>query len=558
MPFLLSFLVFSIAIVSLQTFFAGKQRRLANQLESLRQTRIQPIRRERDFLLQRRLLTFRIDASVTPLDPQTWHELDLDDIYALVDRTYSSLGECELFRLLNTPETEIAVLEQRARLIEHLESNPPLQDSVGLTLTRLGRTSSLYGVHTLLWEEPPQRSRFATLYSFLGYFFIATAALAVAGSVAGLSISGFVWIGLGLLYFANTLVHYHTRHLLGAHLYAMRYLCDLIAAAHKLAGIVAPALRDIQADLLRDANVLDGMLKATKAIMPERGGAVEFLEAAHDYLAIATLTDVRSYYRALAEAARHQPALRRLFKGVGELDALCSVASFRNGLTSYTKPTFSTSDKTLRVDGMVHPLLARAVANSLTLGARGCLIGGANMSGKSTFLRTIGVNIVLAQTICTCTAVRYVGSLFRLMSSIRPEDSLIEGKSFYYSEVMRLLQMVRNSDGSLTTVCLIDELLRGTNLRERAAASEAILRYLSKRNVFVIAATHDAELVGRLDGLYDSYHFCDSCDHNDVHFDYTLRPGAATTSNAIRLLECLQFPDEITSYARSKLREAFS
>ena len=164
----------------------------------------------------------------------------------------------------------------------------------------------------------------------------------------------------------------------------------------------------------------------------------------------------------------------------------------------------------------------------------------------------MGINAVLAQSVFTCSAAAYRGALFRVITSISQTDNLMEGKSRYAVEAERLLAMIRSSEGTTPTLCIIDEVLCGTNSRERLAASEEILQYLAKSNAIVVTATHDVELVDRLARSYACCHFSDYVDDGGLHFDYLLRTGKATTTNAIRLLEYLSYPSEIVVNARSK------
>src|SRR5204863_8570228 len=142
-----------------------------------------------------------------------------------------------------------------------------------------------------------------------------------------------------------------------------------------------------------------------------------------------------------------------------------------------------------------------AVPNSLTVAPpHGVLITGSNMSGKSTFLRTIGVNAVLAQTINTCLAARYEAPVYRVRTCIGMADELTAGKSYYLVEVESVLALVKASDAREPHLFIFDELFRGTNAVERIAAGEAVLRALiadGKPHV-VLAATHDGELVDLL------------------------------------------------------------
>ena len=157
---------------------------------------------------------------------------------------------------------------------------------------------------------------------------------------------------------------------------------------------------------------------------------------------------------------------------------------------------------------MKHPLVADAVPNTIAFEAgSGGLITGSNMSGKSTFLRTVGVTAVMAQTLNTCLARTYSAPVLRLRSCIGRADDLVAGKSYYIVEVEALLGLVDSSRSDTAHLYLLDELFRGTNAVERIAAGEAVLRELlrSDRHAnlhVVLAATHDVELVDLLAPLY--------------------------------------------------------
>ena len=173
------------------------------------------------------------------------------------------------------------------------------------------------------------------------------------------------------------------------------------------------------------------------------------------------------------------------------------------------------------------------------------------MAGKSTFLRTLGVNVLLSQTLCMCFASEYVGCFYRIVSSISKIDSLLEGKSYYFAECERLLKIVNISTADLPSLCLIDEVLSGTNSHERIRASKAILKYLYGKNLICVVATHDVEMAKSLDHLYENYHFSGEVDHGGLTFDYELKKGVVGTSNAIQLLAYLEYPREIIDDARS-------
>jgi len=182
-------------------------------------------------------------------------------------------------------------------------------------------------------------------------------------------------------------------------------------------------------------------------------------------------------------------------------------------------------------------------------------VTGSNMSGKSTLLRTIGVNAVLAQTIHTCLADAYAAPLFAIRSCIGRSDDLLSGKSYYIVEVESLIDLVRASQGEAPHLFLLDEMFRGTNAVERIAAGQAVLRELveggdARRHV-VLAATHDGELVDLLPDRFDAVHFGDTVADDGIAFNYRLQPGRATTRNAIALLKQKGAPDRLVRQAIS-------
>jgi DNA mismatch repair ATPase MutS len=294
--------------------------------------------------------------------------------------------------------------------------------------------------------------------------------------------------------------------------------------------------------------------RASSQIVPERSGLFDIASLLQEYVTILFLSEVRAFHRVLAKIKVHRNELSQLFDTLGELDALQAIASFRSGLPFYCKPAFDTSHCAIEVTDVFHPLIASPIANSISLVDRGCIVTGSNMSGKSTFLRTLGVAAVLAQTICTCPANSYRACHLRVLTSLSTRDELSQGKSYYLVEADRLLMMIRSSEGDIPTFCLIDEILRGTNTAERVVASGEILSFMAKLNAVVVAATHDLDLVEFASRTYDTYYFEASMNAADIQFDYKLRAGTTYNHTAIGLLEYLRYPDAIVENARRRLK----
>jgi DNA mismatch repair ATPase MutS len=205
-----------------------------------------------------------------------------------------------------------------------------------------------------------------------------------------------------------------------------------------------------------------------------------------------------------------------------------------------------------------HPLVDDAVPNSIRLcPPHGVLVTGSNMSGKSTFIRTVGINAVLAQTIHTCLAASYDAPAVIVRTFIGRSDDLLAGKSYYIVEAESVIALLDASTSRSPHLFLFDELFRGTNAVERIAAAEAVLAELvadatGLKPHVVLTATHDAELVDLLAASYVPYHLEDTLGPDGIVFEYRLRPGPATTRNAIELLRLLGAPERVVGLALAR------
>jgi MutS domain V len=236
-----------------------------------------------------------------------------------------------------------------------------------------------------------------------------------------------------------------------------------------------------------------------------------------------------------------------------ELEALNSLANFAYLNPEYSMPEIIPNAENGQIPfqarGMGHPLIpaGKKVVNDFELDRLGeiALITGSNMSGKSTFLRTIGVNLCLAYAGGPVDASSFQALLFKLFTSMRVNDSVTEGYSYFYAEVKRLKALLSALDeGGLPLFFLIDEIFRGTNNRERRIGSESYIRALAGRNCLGVISTHDLELVKLADTLpeIENEHFKEDVLDGHMVFDYILRPGPCPTTNALKIMQMEGLP----------------
>jgi MutS domain V len=238
------------------------------------------------------------------------------------------------------------------------------------------------------------------------------------------------------------------------------------------------------------------------------------------------------------------PRVREWIGAVGEYEALLALAGYSYEHPGDPFPELAPApDGSLDAVALGHPLIneAQAIRNDLRLGGdlRLLIVSGSNMSGKSTLLRAVGLNAVLAWAGAPVRATRLSISPLRLGASIRVLDSLQDGRSRFYTEITRLREIVGMSGGPIPVLFLMDELLSGTNSHDRRIGASAIVRTLVDRGAFGMLTTHDlalAHIADDLTGRAMNVHFADTLENGRLHFDYRLQPGVVERSNALDLM----------------------
>lgn len=496
------------------------------------------------------------------LDDRTWADLDLDEVFAAVDRTESTLGQEALYyRLRRAPVSDH--LEAFESLVNRLSTDAPARERAQIALARLQDPHG-YDVWWLAASDAVETRRWHVLFPLL------------TASTVILIVATLLWHALAPELVTLLAIDVGVRFLAAGQAStvgnALRQIAPIIATAEAMLLLhdeqrddLGPRLDALPDDVekLRRLKTVTRWLSGDPFMLSFAADglaavASSFAQAVYEYLDLILLLDANGLLLAARDVRAHSDSLLRLTAAVGDVDAAISVASWRHEREDWTRPVFAPSATTAMVSEVRHPLVRDAVANTVVLEpGRGLLVTGSNMSGKSTFLRTIGVNIVLAQTIHTCLARAYDAPIFRVQSCIGRADDLLAGKSYYLVEIEQVLARVRASASEDPHLFLFDELFRGTNAVERIAAGEAVLREMvrganGRTPHVVIAATHDAELVDLLHDCCDVCHFADSIGPEGLVFEYRLQAGSATTRNAIALLELSGAPASVVSRATAR------
>lgn len=237
------------------------------------------------------------------------------------------------------------------------------------------------------------------------------------------------------------------------------------------------------------------------------------------------------------------PAVARWLAAVGELEALNSLAGYAYERPQDIFPEVIEVGTLFKGEGLGHPLIpeSRNVRTDLSLSdeLRVLIVSGSNMSGKSTLLRTVGINTALALAGAPVRARQLRLSPLQVGASIRLQDSLQAGASRFYAEITRLRQIVELTKGALPVLFLLDEILHGTNSHDRRIGAEGVVRGLMERGAIGLITTHDlalARIAEELAPRADNVHFEDHLEEGKMTFDYQLRPGVVQRSNALELM----------------------
>ena len=405
-----------------------------------------------------------------------------------------------------------------------------MRDALASILLPLGRDYRLHWDFLLGRAQTPSRLR---LFAHIGQslLFAVSALLFAAGLPAGL----YCFL---LCLSVNAVTAALSQKRMASHVPTILWAMQLVRAARRI-------------DALDKSLLPPGLLAPLKRF---KAGKVAYALYNEGILAMCFefffLSNLILYERFLFQLGRLSPALHALMMAVGEVDALRAMGSWRAEMETegWCAPEFVQQDG-IEIAALRHPLVEHCVPNSLRL-QRPILLTGSNASGKSTFLKAVGLCAILAQSVATCPASAYRARPHAIFSSMSLRDDVLSGASYFMTEIRSVLRIV-NYAGTLPCLALIDEVLRGTNTGERISAACAVLRRLAGMRVHCIAATHDGELPTLLGVDYDNYHFAETFESGDMRFDYQLKPGPCESFNAIALIERLGGDEALVGEARA-------
>ncbi|MBN1650285.1 MAG: hypothetical protein JW857_03085, partial [Bacteroidales bacterium] len=258
----------------------------------------------------------------------------------------------------------------------------------------------------------------------------------------------------------------------------------------------------------------------------------------------AFLVDAVQFNKLIHLINQNSSTLLKLYKYIGSVDSAIAIASLKKG-SAGCEPNFISSKK-ITATNAYHPLIDDCKSNSISLSNQSAIITGGNMSGKTTFLKVIGINAQLAQTINYTFSSKFEMPYLKIYSSIQNVDNLEEGISFFMDELLKTKQIIDSVDTlNEMSLVLFDEVYKGTNSKDRITLASSVLNYLNRENCFVVATTHDLDILHFIKDSYEMFYFDNLFMNNKIIFDYKIHKGIQNKTNVIELIQSLSFPDEI-------------
>ena len=482
------------------------------------------------------------------IDDITWNDLELDQIFMQINQTVSSPGEDVLYNMLRRPVFDKDTLEERERLVHFFDTHEKERTDLQLILASIGKTrlGSLADTVLALNDAPvlDMKIHVLMLVALLASIFVLLPLHPMMGFLVFMCL---MIVNIGI-YYASV-----GQKVIETYMDCFNHLLKMLEAADQMQIVKYPEARKQIEAIAEGKKEFRRFRKKAILITGTNADSGDPFQLLMSYVRMVFHVDILAYNSVLKEIKDKADTIMELIDNIGELDALISIASFRRTLPLWCTPEFvpwseDADTVQLKIEDLYHPLISDPVANSITAKG-GTLVTGSNASGKSTFLKNIAINSIMAQTIHTCTASSCQTPFFKVMTSMALRDDISSGESYFIVEIRSLKRILDESRKKEPLLCVIDEVLRGTNTIERIAASSQILSALQEKWILPFAATHDIELSYILDEIYTNYHFEEEVREREVVFNYLLQPGRATTRNAIRLLDMLGYDQELVKNA---------
>lgn len=471
------------------------------------------------------------------VDDITWYDLDLFEVFKEINHTHSSVGSEALYRRLRLFNFNNQDQNRIEKLIAFYDENPKTREKIEFIFARLGKKDRNSVVRYLTDSKKKGLSSLA-IFVLLGALPI-VGLLLILFEIEGL---GFTILVGSVLF--NIIYSVMKKAEIDMELMSMGYLVQTLYTAKQLTKINHPLQKEIT-PLLKPFR---SVLRFSFAFRARENSELEILL---DYLNMLFMIPFIAYHFVFNQIKNHEQEAILLWQLLGDLEAAYAILNYRTTLSVYTKPTFNEEEDVIGKT-VYHPLIERPVPNPVKW-MQNTLVSGSNASGKSTYVKSVAISCILAQTIYTCLAESFSMKRGHVLTSMAVEDDVLQGDSYFVAEIKSLKRVLDQVNTQERCYLFIDEILRGTNTVERIAASSSIIDWIDDYPSLAFVATHDIELTEILKDQCENVHFKEDVTAEDgIQFNYLLQKGPATSRNALLLLQNMDFPNSVIKNAQAE------
>lgn len=475
------------------------------------------------------------------ISDKTNNDLDLDEVFMYIDRTVSKIGQQYLYNSVRTLPKDSKRSHEQEQLIHAISSDPKLVTEVVLQLSKL-ENNDVFGVSNLFQDKQTSKPSWFWVIQLL-----------FASSVLCLALAFFIpwlFIVLLVLFAANSLFHFWNKGNIFQYSASIPQLIILNNVSRTLSKHTALTVGNKEIfQSISDVHSISKKMSLFKLETTLKDDFTMVLDSAFEFIKILFLLEPIFLFRGIKTIELKKKQIHHIFTFIGQIDTALSIWTLRNSLQKYCVPQIDVNQAIIAKD-LYHPLIEGCTENSIDVSNKSILLTGSNMSGKTTFIRTIGINAILAQTMNTCFAGNFSIPKLNIHSAVRISDDLLSSRSYYFEEVTTIKEMIGECNYGVNNLFLLDEIFKGTNTNERIAAGKAVLSHLNHNN-FVFVSTHDLELTALLKSEYEMYHFTEVINEGTINFDYTLKKGKLQFTNALKILRINGYPEHIVDEADS-------
>ncbi len=480
------------------------------------------------------------------VDELTAGDLYVDEVYAKLDGTLSGPGGSMLYYWLRNQCKDKKSLDARLALSGFFIGNDKITSFIRTTLRRLGTQKRGSLIDELLDGGPEPFAEYRIALLAWAFAYPALIALSLLFQVLPFFVIAAVCL-------VNLILFLKTTSLISLKAGSIAYFCRLKTALFALSDRAVLGRGNLHAQRLAETAARVRKIKVHPVLfMTPLTFAGDTGDSILMYFKVFFLGELASFLRFYGKLVQERESVLSMFELLGEIDvSLCidgllrSEAVRRCGFAKGEAAKGETAPGgIIEARGMVHPLIEGCVPFSLPI-RRDLIITGTNMSGKTTFIRTLGINQILATTLGICCAQYFSTDFLKVVSSISLNDSLLNAKSRYLCEAERMLSIIGTAK-ECRCLALVDEILTGTNSSDRIRAAIGILRHLAETDSIVVATTHDLEIANAVGGTYEPFFFEEDIVDGDIVFDYLLKPGIIARGNALRILAHLGFGEFVS------------